>query len=227
MQAVILAAGRGVRMKPLTDTTAKPLLKVAGQPLLYHTFRALPDAVNEVIVVIGYLGEQIKAYLGSTFRGRKIRYVVQQTLQGTAKALWEVRTLLRGTFLVLMADDMYRKEDILKCLEHERALVAIKSERNGPGGKVVLDARGVLRDVVEGKNHPAGTLVSVGAFLLTPEIFSYEPVKLTDREGEWGLPQTIVRMAKDLPVSIVYATRWIKVTSPEDFVRAEKLLEAP
>jgi len=94
-------------MKPLTDTMPKPLLKMGGRALLDYSFDALPDEVKEVIVVIGYLGEQIRAYLGDSFRGRQIHYVVQEKLEGTAKALIEARHLLHGRFLVLMADDIY------------------------------------------------------------------------------------------------------------------------
>ncbi len=226
MQAVILAAGKGVRMLPLTTTTPKPLLKIGERTLLDYTFDSLPDAVNEVIVVVGYLGEQIKAYLGMNFRGRAVRYVEQKNLEGTAKALWEARPFLQGKFLVLMADDIYEKKDIEKCLRYERALLAIKSTEDGPGGRVILDDSGALKEVVEGKTHPTGTLISVGAYLLTPEIFNDEPVKLTDREGEWGLPQTVVEMSKKYPVTVVEATRWIKITTPEDLNHAESLLRA-
>ncbi len=191
MQAVILAAGRGVRMKPLTDTTPKPLLKIAGRPLLEYTFDALPKEVDEVIVVIGYLGEQIRAYLGDNFRGRRIEYVTQKKLEGTAKALFEARPFLREKFLVLMADDLYAKADIEKCLAREQAILLIKIDQPGPGGKALLDNAGNLAEVVEGKEYPAGTLISANAFSLSEKIFEYDPVKLTDREGEWGLPQTV------------------------------------
>lgn len=225
MQAVILAAGRGVRMKPLTDTVAKPLLKVAGRPLLEYTFDALPDEVDEVVVVIGYLGDQIKKYLGENFRGRRIKYVVQQKLEGTAKALREAEPFLHGKFLVLMADDIYTKKDIEKCVPHEQAILVMKSETEGPGGRVLLDTEGKLQSVVEGTYNPAGVLISTNAFVLTEEFFNYEPVKLTDREGEWGLPQTVSKMARDVPVAVVPATRWLKITTPEDLRFAERLLQ--
>ena len=203
MQAVILAAGLGTRMRPLTNTTAKPLLKVKGRPLLDYTFDALPSEVDEVIMVIGYLGEQIKAYLGESYRGRRIRYVEQKKLEGTAKALFEAKSLLTQRFLVLMADDIYEKTDIQKCLQEEQAMLVMKSEGIGPGGKVLLDERGHLKEVVEGKAHPKGALICTNAFVLSSEIFEYEPVKLTDREGEWGLPQTVVAMSKDHAVAVV------------------------
>ncbi|MDO8564410.1 MAG: sugar phosphate nucleotidyltransferase [bacterium] len=224
MQAVILAAGLGTRMRPLTNTVAKPLLTVGERPLLEYTFDALPKEIDEVIVVVGYLGEQIREYVGENFRGRNIRYIEQKKLEGTAKALWEAKELLHGRFLVMMADDMYAKEDIEKCLTHERAMLVFRQEVESPGGEVVLNEKGELVDVIEKKNIPKGTLVGTNVFVLTPEIFNYEPVKLTDREGEWGLPQTVVQMVKDFPVAVIEATRWLKITSPEDLKVAEKLL---
>ncbi len=213
-------------MKPLTDTMPKPLLKMGGRALLDYSFDALPDEVKEVIVVIGYLGEQIRAYLGDSFRGRQIHYVVQEKLEGTAKALIEARHLLHGRFLVLMADDIYAKEDIEKCLAQEQAIMVMRTDAAGPGGKVSLNETGKLVRVEEGKNHAAGSLVSIGAYLLSEKIFNYAPVKLTDREGEWGLPQTVSKMARELPVAVVVATKWAKITEPKDLVLSEDLLHS-
>ena len=211
-------------MRPLTETTAKPLLKIGGHPLLDYTFDALPDAIGEVIVVIGYLGGQIKAYLGENFKGRTIQYVEKKAVEGTAKALFETRPLLHKKFLVLMADDIYTKADIGRCFLYERAILVKKSNVVGPGGEVLLDEHGRLKEVIEGKNHQAGTLISTNVFVLDQHIFEYEPVKLVDREGEWGLPQTVAKMAEKFPVAVVMATRWIKITTPEDLKTAEQLL---
>ncbi len=224
MQAVILAAGEGIRMRPLTETVPKPLLKVAGKPLLDYTFAALPKAVDEVIMVVGYRANQIKKYLGDSFAGKKIRYVYQAELEGTAKALFEAAAYVKDRFLVLMADDIYSRNDIEVCLQHEQAILVQRSQKQGPGGKITLNKKGELKNVEEGKTHPAGTLISANVFVLNTEFFNYEPVKLPDRKNEWGLPQTVALMARDFPVEIVEATRWIKITVPEDLKRAEKLL---
>ena len=226
MQAVILAAGLGTRMRPLTDTVPKPLLKVGSRTLLDYAFDALPDEVDEVIMVIGYLGEQIRTYLAQRYRGRRIRYVVQEKLEGTGKALGEAKSFLKGKFLVLMADDIYAKEDIEKCLAHDNAILVMKSDLIGPGGRVLLDREGKLESVVEGKYNPVGALISTNVFVLGTSYFGYNPVKLTDREGEWGLRQRVAKMAKDYPVAVVHATRWIKITAPKDLELARKTLNA-
>ncbi|MDO8482273.1 MAG: sugar phosphate nucleotidyltransferase [bacterium] len=225
MQAVILAAGEGIRMRPLTETTPKPLLKVGGKPLLDYTFAALPDEIDEVILIIGYLGEQIKKYLGDSFGGKAVRYIVQNKLEGTAKALWEAKPFLKDRFLVMMADDIYSKADLEKCLTHEQAILVMKSENIGPGGKIILDEKGSLKEVIEGDNHPTETSISTNIFVLSTKFFDYEPLKKSIDSKEYGLPQTVVEMSKTFPVAVVEATRWIKITTPEDLKSAEKILK--
>ena len=87
-----------------------------------------------------------------------------------------------------------------------------------------MNNKGELQSVEEGKLFPIDTLVGTNVFVLNPEFFNYEPVKLTDRVREWGLPQTVALMARDFPVEIVEATLWIKITTPEDLKAAEKTL---
>ena len=80
MQLVILAAGRGKRMKTLTENMPKPMLTVLGNDLLEHKISILPKEIDEVIIVIGYLGEKIKKHFGTNFKGKKISYVEQKEL---------------------------------------------------------------------------------------------------------------------------------------------------
>ena len=87
MKIVILAAGKGTRLLPLTQSTPKPLLRFGGQTILDHTFKALPAAIDEAVIVINYLGEQIKDYCGASFHGRPINYVEGQT-KGTGFDYW-------------------------------------------------------------------------------------------------------------------------------------------
>lgn len=201
---------------PLTADIPKPLVKIDGRPLIDYTFDVLPEEVTEVIFVVGYLSEKIRGYCGEEYRGKKVSYVVQEKLEGTARAVWEARSFLNGRFLVIMADDIYAKKDIEKCLKEEHAILVMKSDTEGPGGRVLLDKEGKLQGVVEGKYNPVGALISTNVFVLSEKFFEYEPVKLTDREGEWGLPQTVSKMARDIPVAVVEATSWKKVTTPSD-----------
>src|SRR3989338_8468553 len=123
MQAVILAAGEGVRMRPLTLTTPKPLLEVAGKFLLRHIVEALPSEVDELVIVIGYLGDQIKNYCGTEFCGKKVSYVWQKEKTGTGKALFLCEPLVRGRFFMLYADDILGAEGLRECLKYYLSLM--------------------------------------------------------------------------------------------------------
>jgi dTDP-glucose pyrophosphorylase len=122
MQCVILAAGKGTRLRPLTDNCPKPLVKVAGKPLLDHIVEALPTAVDELIIVVGYLGGMIEDYCGKEFHGRKVTYITQEEQKGTAHALWLCKDLIKGRFLFLFADDLHGKEDLARATSDIRCL---------------------------------------------------------------------------------------------------------
>ncbi|MCL5436004.1 MAG: NTP transferase domain-containing protein, partial [Patescibacteria group bacterium] len=99
MQAVILAAGLGTRMGSLTKERPKPLLTIENRTLLEHNLLALPKEIDEVVLVVGYLKDQVMAAVGQEFLGKKIRYVVQEELLGTGHALSQCKDVLCGRFL--------------------------------------------------------------------------------------------------------------------------------
>ncbi|PIT94218.1 hypothetical protein COU00_00165 [Candidatus Falkowbacteria bacterium CG10_big_fil_rev_8_21_14_0_10_43_11] len=226
MQAVILAAGKGVRMRPLTHDIPKPMLKAAGKNLLEHKLDELPNDVDEVIMIIGYLGKQISDYFGHEYKGRKIIYVEQPELLGTGKALWLAKDKIRGKFISLMGDDIYSREDLKQCLAHDWAVLAQKVQGPTRGGRIILKPDGHLQEIIEGEhNHEREHLMNIGLFVLQPDIFNYELVKLPDRE-EWGLPQTLVKAAQDFDVKIVPASFWLQVTDVNDLKKVEEILKS-
>lgn len=108
MEAIILAAGDSKRMKPLTDNIPKPLLKVAGKTLLWRLVDSFPKEVDEIILVIGYLGNQITDYCGDEFLGRPVTYVWQKERSGTYNALKLTENYLpeNKSFFVFNSDDL-------------------------------------------------------------------------------------------------------------------------
>ena len=106
MQAVILAGGLGTRLWPLTETVPKPMVPVAGVPYLQHQLRILQrQGICDIVLLTGYLGEQIEAYFGDGARmGLAIRYSREQNPLGTGGALRQARQLLAETFLVIYGD---------------------------------------------------------------------------------------------------------------------------
>lgn len=221
MQAVILAAGRGKRMGDLTDETPKPLLVVGGKSLLQHKIEQLPDVVDEVIIVVGYLKEKIITTIGDFCGGKRVTYVTMNELNGTAPALWLCKDLITGPCLVLMGDDLYGASDMHEAVSHEWFMGVQQASTSFSGGNITVTATGHLADVEEG-GGVAGDYVNTGMYVVGPELFSYEMAQIPN--GEYGLPQTIARAAKNLPVMVGEVQTWIRITSPEDLQIAEQAL---
>lgn len=224
MQLVILAAGRGRRMKNLTENLPKPLLTVLGNNLIEHKLSVLPKEVDEAIIVTGYLGDRIEKHFGSEWNGKKIRYAEQKELLGTMLALKEAEKMLSGRFMVMMGDDMYDKRDVASCLRHPWAVLAKKMTEPGRGARISVDEKGHIAEIVEGAELEKGMWNNAGLYVLGPEIFKYPLVQIPS--GEFGLPQTLAKAAKDFDIAVVESKGWHQITSPEDLERVEKMFGA-
>jgi bifunctional UDP-N-acetylglucosamine pyrophosphorylase/glucosamine-1-phosphate N-acetyltransferase len=226
MQAVILAAGQGVRMRPLTEGTPKPLLQLDKGTILERTIKILPREVDEVIIVIGYLADQIKKKIGDEQDGRKIKYIVQPELKGTADALSLCEPVLKeGKFLVVMADDLYSKKDLEQLIKNDLAIMAYPVDYPERFGVFKVDEKGNLIEIVEKPKNHIGNLVNTGAYVLNKKYFKYEPVEIDG--GEFGLPQTLMKMAQDgEKIKIERASFWFPIGYPEDLEKARELVKS-
>lgn len=223
MKCVILAAGEGIRMRPLTIDNPKPLLKIAGKPLIEHIIGALPSEIDELILVVGYLGEKIRNYCGDEFFGRPVTYVWQEKKLGTAYALKPCELHLnRERFLMLYADDLHGKNGIGECLEHDRALLIAEHDEPRRFGVVTVNDDWTVREIVEKPESPATNLVSTGAMVLDQNIFKYEPN--LHPNGEYYLTSMFDKMLKDYKVVAVKTDHWFPVAAPADLERGEKFL---
>jgi UDP-N-acetylglucosamine diphosphorylase / glucose-1-phosphate thymidylyltransferase / UDP-N-acetylgalactosamine diphosphorylase / glucosamine-1-phosphate N-acetyltransferase / galactosamine-1-phosphate N-acetyltransferase len=228
MQAVILAAGRGSRMGSLTEKLPKPMLEVAGKTLLEHKFDALPENVDEIIVIIGYLGNTIRERYGDSHDGRKITYVEQENpVGGTADALWKAKDLLHDKFFVLNGDDLYSTEDLNACAAYDWAILVKRVSDAAGGAKVVMDIENKVIDIIEGKYHGGGGgVVNTNTYVLDTRIFNTKPVPKGEGSTELGLPQTVLAASReqDIPLNVVEAVGWIQIKNSDALARAEKAL---
>jgi NDP-sugar pyrophosphorylase family protein len=228
MQAVILAAGKGVRMGELTKDTPKPMLKILGKTLLEYKLEALPENITEIIIIVGYLADSITGHFGDSWHGKPIRYVHMkpEALFGTGFALAMAKKYLHEKFIVMMGDDIYSPNDIQKMLLAKNwALLVSKTNSMTRGGRVVLDEKGKVKDIVEGENHGGGPgILYTGLCVLTPGFFRYPLVKLPGK-NEYGLPQTILQAVGDIPIESIETTSWITITDPSDLQKAEEILK--
>lgn len=226
MQAVILAAGRGTRMGSLTEKLPKPMLEVNGKTLLEHKFDVLPEEVDEIILIVGYLKEKIHEHFGDSYKGKKLTYIEQKNISGgTADALWQAKDILTGRFLVLMGDDVYAPADLDACIAHEWALLVQHVPDVSVGGHVIIDSDQHVVDIVE-HVHSGEGFVSSNVFALDTRIFDHPMSPKAPGSKEFGLPQTVLASSKisGVPFTIVEATQWIQITTPDDLAKAERLL---
>ena len=233
MQAVILAAGRGTRMVELTGEVPKPMLPVGGRPLLEYKLDALPDEIDEVILVIGYQGGVIRKHFGERYGNKRIQYVEQKELNGTAGALWSAHSLLHDRFLVMMGDDIYAKEDVAACiaLGDSWRLLTQQLPEMYRAGRVELDAEGLISGIVESSKEDdmrrTPGLASTNLFLLDTRLFQASMVPKHEGSLEFGLPQTVLAASKllGIPFEPVFTDKWIQITAPKDLVLAEEMLK--
>ncbi|OIO52277.1 hypothetical protein COY93_01875 [Candidatus Uhrbacteria bacterium CG_4_10_14_0_8_um_filter_58_22] len=214
-QAVLMAAGRGRRLSPLTDDRPKPMVPVAGRPILEWSIDALPPEVEEVIIVVGYLKEQVTKHFGDRWHGRSIRYVIQTELKGTGHVVHVARPLLDRRFLVLNGDDLYLPSDLRRLAGNELAALGLHLKDNGRFGLLTLDDDGYMTGVSRDEPQGSGGLVNVGAYVIDRRFFDYDLVPIGDG-SEFGLPHTISSMAQKERVRVTEAESWFPIGYPQD-----------
>lgn len=214
MQAVILAAGKGTRLQPLTNTTPKPLLHVGGKPLIEHVLDALPDTVTNVIVVVNYLHEQLEMHLGNTWNNKSITYVFQDPLNGTAGALHQIKELLDDSFLVLNADDLYQKKDLEKLQQFSTAMLVKEHEPTRENAAECQNGLFV--------GFTTGTTVVCGAYMLSKAFFDLPLQPIANGSTELGIPHTLASSAQTQSIQTIPATQWLAVGTPEQLEAANK-----
>jgi len=223
MQAIILAAGEGKRLRPLTEHIPKPLVPVKGRPILEYTLSILPPEIDEVILVVGYRGDHIKRHFGDALKGISLKYVEQKRLLGTGDALELARPHLKGgRFLVLYADDLYHPEDLANCAGKDLSILVKEAEHPERFGVCIVDENDRLVQMLEKVPNPPSNLVNIGVYSLDERIFTVDKVMLPN--GEYNLAEQIGSLAKNEPMFITRARFWHPIGYPEDVVNAERWL---
>ncbi len=225
MRAVVLAAGEGIRMRPLTLETPKPMLKLLGKPLLEHLLAVLPEEIEEIIIVHGYLGRKIQEYFGDKYGRFGFEYVEQRENKGTFEALTLCDSLLKGErFLSLYADDLHAREDLKQLLEYPLSVLVKEVEHPERFGVATLGEDGSIQEIIEKPLRPRSNFVLTGPAVLDYSIFSYHPK--VHESGERYLADAIGELAKKSPVKAVEASFWFPIGYPEDLKHAEILLSS-
>jgi glucose-1-phosphate thymidylyltransferase len=230
MKAVILAAGEGLRCRPLTLTRSKVMLPVAGKPLLEHIINALAEnGIKEIILVVGYKKERIMDYFGEGKElGVKISYVFQDAQLGTAHAVKQVKPLVEGDFLVINGDNIIDAgtiSDLLAGKNGDVTLVAVEREYT-TGYGVIISENGTVREILEKPKEPVSHIVNAGMYLFSQEIFDEIEKTPQSESGEYAITDTIQQMIKKGKcVGMVTSnSMWIDAVHSWDLLKANAVM---
>lgn len=231
MKALILAAGEGTRMRPLTANIPKPLLPVAGKPFLQHIIETLECLdIKEIFLLIGWKMGSIKEHFGDGKRFNvNISYLYQEERMGTAHAVKMAKSNIDSSFVCLNGDIVVTTPYLKGILDlYEKRKGSIMSLASVPDpsrfGVVTLSDEKVM-EIEEKPKAPKSNLINAGIYLFTPEIFSAIERTEKSARGEYEITDSIKIMMKENDVyGYTLNEPWVEIGLPWDLLRANTIL---
>ncbi len=197
MKAVIPLAGKGTRLRPHTLTTPKPLVHVAGKPVMSYILDDLVElGITEVVFVIGYLGEVVKSYVAEAYPGITAHYVVQEVQDGTAGAVKLAQPFAGDEdLLILFVDTLFDADlSLASTLSEDWAGIiwAKEVEDYQRFGVIVTDEEGAMTRIVEKPSEPISKLANIGLYHIRDTRLLFEGIDHvlaaeTGKSGEYYL----------------------------------------
>jgi UDP-N-acetylglucosamine diphosphorylase/glucosamine-1-phosphate N-acetyltransferase len=227
-KAVILAAGEGTRMHPLTYTRPKVMLPVANKPILEHLlFEMKLAGISEFIIIVGYHDEQIRNYFGTGAKwGVNIQYRNQRKQMGTSDALLTVEDLINEGFLLANGDNIIDHQDIKSLIGRTGNVLSVIELKDVTGlGVIEVNGDRITR-LFEKTEKPPSHLANAGLYLFTPGIFKATKMTAKSPRGEYELPDSIqIMIHSGQAVNYQIISRWQDFSYPWDLLAAnEKIM---
>jgi len=193
VKAVILAAGEGSRMRPLTYTRPKVMLPIANKPILEHLLTEAKGAgIKEFVLVVGYHDEQVRGFFGDGRKwGVKISYANQRRQSGTADAVRMVEGIVEGDFLMMNGDIIVKRDDIQGLAERGKNAISVIEVKETAGLGLIEAKRGRVTRIYEKVEKPPTNLANAGLYLFTPEIFTAVAQTQKSPRGEYEITDSL------------------------------------
>ena len=228
MKAIILAAGKSVRLQPLTNDTPKPLVEVNGRPFLYYMINQLEKAgfsQQDIAIVVHYKKEKIEEFV-ERFRF-SVTLIDQGDIQGTAHAVSAAKDFVKNdNFVVIMGDNFYDSEDIKKIAIDDKLCHIAGFHHTEPQrfGVLIVDEEKLVR-FIEKPKEKITDLINTGLYKFTPEIFdALKKIRKSER-GEYELTDAITLLADKEKVIVVEIEAWLDLGNIDDIKRMEDFLK--
>ncbi len=229
MKAVLMAAGEGNRMRPLTSNKPKVMLPIANKPILEHLLVEVKEAgIEEFIFIVGYCDEQVRSYFGKGEKwGVKIAYSDQRKQLGTADAIRMVGDMVDGNFLVINGDVIVGRKDIGRLLKNRRNTMSVIEVKDPRGlGMVELSGDRVV-NIYEKTQKPPTLMANTGLYLFTRRVF--EAISRTEKSprGEYEITDSLQLLMKTKGgLHYQEIESWLDLSYPWDLLRANEFMMA-
>ena len=233
MKAIILAAGEGLRCRPLTLTRSKVMLPIANRPILEHVIDSLErNGITDIILIVGYKKERIMDYFedGLNF-GVKIKYVEQKAQLGTAHAIEQAKKLIDpedSEFLVLNGDNLIEPKtisDLLNNYKGDASLLTVRMEETTGYGVILKEGNKVTR-ILEKIPGDLSRIVNTGIYVFTPKIFETIEKTPISENGEYAITDTLQLMIDEgnIVTSVPTESKWLDAVHAWDLLKANSIV---
>lgn len=227
VQAVILAAGEGTRMHPLTYTRPKVMLPVFNKPILEHLVEELKQAgIKDIVFVVGYRDDTIREHFGDGSEwGLKIDYVTQRKQLGTADALRSSSHMLEDRFLMLNGDAIINSKDIENITDNGSMSMGVSKVENPQDFGVVELNGNNITGIIEKPEEPPSNLINAGIYFFNQDILKAIDDTPKSKRGEYEITDSIELLLKDgYELKAKEISTWIDVGYPWDLLDANEYM---
>jgi UDP-N-acetylglucosamine diphosphorylase/glucosamine-1-phosphate N-acetyltransferase len=211
-------------MKPLTDTTPKPLIQICGKTIIEHNIENIIHEFDEIFMVVKYKSDSFREYFWDEYHGKKIHYIEQGETMGTGAAILALDGHIEGEFIIVSGDDLYDQTDILKLMKQVGYATLCKRVVNPElFGIFTCDASWKATGIIEKPTDPSTwNLANIGNHKFDSQIFEIlRHIPLSPR-GELEITDLINIYIQEWMYSVVEAMgRWISIGYPWDLLRAD------
>ena len=219
--ALILAAGKGTRMWPLTEDIPKPLLPISGIPIIKRQIDELKKVgVKKLYILIGYQMNEISDYIDKTETEIEVNYIIQEKQKGTGHAVKMAENKIKGSFYCLNGDIIINAKNLKKINRCKDMAMMVTTVDDGSNFGAVKQKNGYLVSIIE-KGKSGKCKINAGIFIFNESIFTAIDNTKKSIRGEYELTDALELVSNQIEV-IEFEGEWKDIGNPWDLISANE-----